>query len=154
MILCMWALCVVPDPRNMPRSSSRQSARRLPKMNAAVCLLMLTLTASAQALLIPTAPTSAAFAHGYARGSAPLMKVAGEAIAKAPDGSVGSNKELKEPQMQPHHAIAIIAGTSIGGGFLALPSVAIPMGFVPAAVAMAAVTAVLALSAIAYAEAV
>lgn len=50
-------------------------------------------------------------------------------------------------------AVAIIAGTSIGGGFLALPSLTTPMGFMPAMTGLFVSWAFLALAAMAYAEA-
>ena len=49
-------------------------------------------------------------------------------------------------------AAALCAGTSIGGGFLALPSVSAAMGFLPAATAMVGIWALLFVSALAYAE--
>lgn len=55
--------------------------------------------------------------------------------------------------MRPRDAMALIAGTAIGGGVLALPSVTTPIGFLPALVVMSAVWAFLALTSTAYAEA-
>lgn len=54
--------------------------------------------------------------------------------------------------MRVHDAAALCAGTSIGGGFLALPSVSAPMGFLPAAVAMVSMWLLLLVAAFAYAE--
>ena len=50
-------------------------------------------------------------------------------------------------------AAAILAGTAIGGGFLALPSVTSPLGFAPSVVALSGMWLLLALAGIAYAEA-
>jgi len=50
-------------------------------------------------------------------------------------------------------AVAIIAGTSIGGGFLALPSVTAPMGFLPTAAGLAIAWAFLVLTSVVYVEA-
>ncbi|KAL1514646.1 hypothetical protein AB1Y20_003738 [Prymnesium parvum] len=58
-----------------------------------------------------------------------------------------------EPPMLLSDASAMIAGTAIGGGILALPIVTTPMGFLPALVALTCVWGFLLLTAIAYAEA-
>lgn len=49
--------------------------------------------------------------------------------------------------------IAIIAGTAIGGGFLALPTVTAPIGFLPSTAGLFAVWVLLVLTGITYAEA-
>eukprot|EP00930_Biecheleria_cincta_P019183 TRINITY_DN14710_c0_g1_i1.p1 TRINITY_DN14710_c0_g1~~TRINITY_DN14710_c0_g1_i1.p1 ORF type:complete len:526 (+),score=51.91 TRINITY_DN14710_c0_g1_i1:109-1686(+) len=49
--------------------------------------------------------------------------------------------------------IAIIAGTCIGGGFLALPTVTAPVGFLPSTAALVGVWVFLVLTGISYAEA-
>jgi tyrosine-specific transport protein len=54
--------------------------------------------------------------------------------------------------MKPHHAAALVAGTSVGGGFLALPSVTAPIGFPVAATSMCAIWILLIVAALAYAE--
>lgn len=55
--------------------------------------------------------------------------------------------------MRSADAVAMIAGTAIGGGLLALPIVTTPMGFLPATVALLSVWCFLVLTAITYAEA-
>ena len=62
-----------------------------------------------------------------------------------------ANNSNDEP-MQIHHAAALLAGTSIGGGFLALPTISALMGFLPAAVAMIGMWSLLMVAALAYAE--
>jgi len=56
--------------------------------------------------------------------------------------------------MQPGDAAALVAGTAIGGGFLALPAVTSQLGFFPSAAALVGVWAFLALTGIAFVEAV
>lgn len=66
---------------------------------------------------------------------------------------VSDAAEEPAPTMPVLDGVSIIAGTAIGGGFLALPSVTAPMGVRPAVVLMLLVWAFLAVTGIAYAEA-
>jgi tyrosine-specific transport protein len=66
---------------------------------------------------------------------------------------VSDAAEEPAPMMPVVDGVSIIAGTAIGGGFLALPSVTAPMGVGPAVVLMLLVWAFLAITGIAYAEA-
>ena len=50
-------------------------------------------------------------------------------------------------------AAAILAGTAIGGGFLALPAVTSPLGFLPSVAALTGIWLFLALAGVCYAEA-
>ena len=59
----------------------------------------------------------------------------------------------KEKPMKTIDAVSIIAGTAIGGGFLALPSVTAPLGYMPAAVGLVLVWAFLVLTATSFVEA-
>ena len=63
------------------------------------------------------------------------------------------NNNRNKQQLPITDAVAIVAGTAIGGGFLALPLVTQPMGFKPSLVALVAVWAFLTSTAILYAEA-
>lgn len=56
--------------------------------------------------------------------------------------------------MRPGDASALVAGTAIGGGFLALPAVTSQLGFLPSAAALVGVWAFLAMTGIAFVEAV
>jgi len=57
------------------------------------------------------------------------------------------------PPMPLRDGVSILAGTAVGGGFLALPSVTAPMGFGPAVMLLTLVWAFLAVTGVAYAEA-
>ena len=60
----------------------------------------------------------------------------------ATDGDVGHNSEKgsgKESFLQVLNAAFLVAGTTIGGGFLALPSVVAPTGFYPSVAALCGV---------------
>ena len=50
-------------------------------------------------------------------------------------------------------AIAIIGGSAVGGGFLAVPAVTAPLGLLPSASAMVATWVYLVLSGLAYVDA-
>jgi len=58
----------------------------------------------------------------------------------------------QQQPMKPYHAASLVAGTSIGGGFLALPTVTAPIGFPVAATSMCAIWSMLVVAALAYAE--
>lgn len=62
-----------------------------------------------------------------------------------------TNSDAPRP-MKETDAASIIAGTAIGGGFLALPSVTTPIGYLPTLCGLAAVWSFLLLSAIAFVE--
>ena len=58
-----------------------------------------------------------------------------------------------EEQTTTTDAAAILAGTAIGGGFLALPAVTSPLGFLPSVAALTGIWLFLALAGVCYAEA-
>ena len=59
----------------------------------------------------------------------------------------------EEPRTTTTDAAAILAGTAIGGGFLALPAVTSPLGFLPSVAALGGIWLFLALAGVCYAEA-
>jgi len=67
--------------------------------------------------------------------------------------SSSSSSSLAAGEMTVFDGVAIIAGTAIGGGFLALPTLTTPMGFMPATTGLFVSWAFLVMTALAYAEA-
>ena len=79
-----------------------------------------------------------------------LAHVSGPAKDDADKNKQAQQEQPK--QIKATDAASIIAGTAIGGGFLALPSVTAPIGYLPAAVGLIAAWSFLLLSATAFIE--
>jgi len=91
----------------------------------------------------------------HAHVAAPLLRLSVTHIASLGTpllSAIIAETESQDEPMKSHHAATLIAGTSIGGGFLALPTVTAPIGFPVAATAMCGVWCMLMVAAFAYAE--
>lgn len=88
----------------------------------------------------------------YRPASPPLRPALANLRQPCPVVACAADTEAKELTTVTD-AAAILAGTAIGGGFLALPAVTTPLGFLPSVAALTGVWLFLALAGICYAEA-
>ena len=111
--------------------------------------------------IVPLAATLLALDQPIARGQPRLVNLHRQAQGNAarvcsPQAAVGPARD-SEPQtavaMSTRDGAALIAGTAIGGGFLALPAVTAPMGFAPSVLCLVLVWGFLALNGLALIEA-
>lgn len=87
------------------------------------------------------------------RASVPYTPSGEVQFAKVPPTTTPSDASESPKRMSTIDAVSIIAGTAIGGGFLALPAVTAPLGYLPSAFGLLSVWAFLSLTAVTFVEA-
>ncbi|EOD35953.1 hypothetical protein EMIHUDRAFT_110549 [Emiliania huxleyi CCMP1516] len=116
-------------------------------------VLLVFLTSCAQSAEAVDARSVRARPRLSPRCAAPAL-VAGSGAKTGPaDGGRAASPVQQHRSMSLVDAIAIIGGSAVGGGFLAVPAVTAPLGLLPSASAMVATWVYLVLSGLAYVDA-